>query len=84
MKREEWNQKRADIAARMYTVEGRELAGADIIAALDAMAGLRPWWSCVGARNGSHRRADRAVQALKRAGLVWYDRGLWRVVEVEP
>jgi DNA-binding transcriptional ArsR family regulator len=62
--------------ARVWTIAGRPLTGADLAAALAALetGGRDDFLAALGVASMSDRRADRAISILRGAGLVRYSR----------
>ena len=73
----------ATIATRSWRVHGAELTGAEVVALYHAAPDRRAMVEAVGGCYWmSERRFDRATKALKKAGLLTYDREAkqWRKV----
>ena len=66
----------AAIETRVWTVQGKPLAGAAVVALYHALGGLDPIapFRAVGACGASDRRFDRATSILKAAGLIRFSR----------
>ena len=70
----------AALATREWSVEGKPLTGAEVVALYEALssADTRGVYRAVNAGGASDRRFDRAIQILRRAGLVKFKQNEWR------
>lgn len=68
----------AAIATQEWTVEGKRLSGHEVAALYAAIPNRTQMCRAVGAAGRSDRRFDRAMQVLRKAGLVKFVRGQWR------
>lgn len=70
----------AALATREWSVEGRTLTGAEVVALYDALGSMdyRARYRAVGAGGACDRRFGRAIQILKRAKLVEFKQNAWR------
>lgn len=62
------------IRTRQWSVEGRTLCGGDVVALYESVPDERAMRLSVGAHTLSDRRADRALNILKKAGLIRFNR----------
>lgn len=71
----------ATLETREWTVEGRPLTGAQVVALYHAIPHRNAMFQAVGAGgSASDRRFDRAIQILKKNGLVEYKGSRWQRV----
>ena len=70
--------KRAILAAlwtQSWIVAGEQLLGTEVVKAYHSLPSMEDFLRAIGAKNRTDRRADRALQLLKKKGLIEYKRG---------
>lgn len=72
----------ATLQTRDWLVAGKPLTGAEVVKLYHALGETDPnaKFRAVGALSASTRRFDRAIQLLKKAGLVTFDGKRWKQV----